>query len=254
MDNIVAIAGIGSNYNNVYEGTYAARKNDAVKKAETKEAAPAQTGKAKDAKEKAASDYYSYLQKNYDCMSNGNVTISSAYLKNCSGDSAKAKELEEFLKKIPELEKQGYEQLSAQNKALGGTVTYYRQTWMVNKDGSIQSTVYSVTETEMTNAERTKKSMDERLKKRKEKKEEEKKAEEKKAEEKKAEKAEEKKEEKAEQAEKPEVDTEKISVPEAPGHKITVKYVEAESERAAEVMERKEKPEDAYYPKFDMNV
>ncbi len=49
MDNIVAFSGIGSNYNNVYEGTYAARKNDAVKKAETKEAAPAQTGKAKDA-------------------------------------------------------------------------------------------------------------------------------------------------------------------------------------------------------------
>ena len=91
MDNIVAFSGIGSNYNNVYEGTYAARKNDAVKKAETKEAAPAQTGKAKDASEKAASDYYSYLQKNYDCMSKGNVTISSAYLKKCSGDSAKAK-------------------------------------------------------------------------------------------------------------------------------------------------------------------
>ena len=249
MDDIMAISGIGSNYSNVYESTYATRRNDAAKKGETKEAAPAQTGKAKDLKEKAASDYYSYLQKNYDCMSNGNVTISSAYLKKCSGDSAKAKELEEFLKKIPELEKQGYEQLSAQNKALGGTVTYYRQTWMVNKDGSIQSTVYSVTETEMTNAERTKKSMDERLEKRKEKKEEEKKAEEKKAE-----KAEEKKEEKAEQAEKPEGDTEKISVPEAPGHKITVKYVEAESERAAEAMERKEKPEDAYYPKFDMNV
>ena len=73
MDNIVAIAGIGSNYNNVYEGTYAARKNDAVKKAETKEAAPAQTGKAKDASEKVASDYYSYLQKNYDQGQRDNI-------------------------------------------------------------------------------------------------------------------------------------------------------------------------------------
>ena len=241
MDDIMAISGIGSNYSNVYESTYATRRNDAAKKGETKEAAPAQTGKAKDLKEKAASDYYSYLQKNYDCMSNGNVTISSAYLKKCSGDSAKAKELEEFLKKIPELEKQGYEQLSAQNKALGGTVTYYRQTWMVNKDGSIQSTVYSVTETEMTNAERTKKSMDDRLEKQKEKKEEEEKVEEKKA-------------EKAEQDEKQAGGTEKVSVLEAPKQEIAVKYVEAESERAAEAMERKEKPEDAYYPKFDMNV
>lgn len=241
MDNIVAIAGIGSNYNNVYEGTYAARKNDAVKKAETKEAAPAQTGKAKDASEKVASDYYSYLQKNYDCLSKGNVTISREYLKKCSGDSQKAEELEDFLKKIPELEKQGYEQLSAQNKALGGTVTYYQQTWMVNKDGSIQSTVYSVTETGMTNAERMKKSMDERLEKQKDKKEEE-------------EKVQERKEEKAEQAEKLDGGTEKVSVLEAPGQEITVKFVEAESELAAKAMMQKEKLEDAYHPKFDMNV
>ena len=241
MDDIMAISGIGSNYSNVYESTYATRRNDAAKKGETKEAAPAQTGKAKDLKEKAASDYYSYLQKNYDCMSNGNVTISSAYLKNCSGDSAKAKELEEFLKKIPELEKQGYEQLSAQNKALGGTVTYYRQTWMVNKDGSIQSTVYSVTETEMTNAERMKKNMDERLEKQKEKKAEE-------------EKAEEQKEEKTAQAEKLNWGTEKISVLEATNPEISVKYVEAESELEAKAMIQKERLKDAYYPKFDVNI
>ena len=135
-------------------------------------------------------------------MSKGNVTISREYLKKCSGDSKKAKELENFLKKIPELEKQGYEQLSAQNKALGGTVTYYQQTWMIHKDGSIQSTVYSVTETGMTNAERMKKNMDERLEKQKEKKEEE-------------EKVKERKEEKVEQAEKLVGETEKITIPEA---------------------------------------
>ncbi len=182
----MAITGIGNSCSNVYEGTYAAQKNEAAKKAETKASAPAQAGKAQSNGEKAVSDYYSYLQKNYDCMSKGNVTVSGEYLKKCSEDSAKAKELEDFLKKIPELEKQGYEQLSAQNKALGGTVTYYRQTWMIGKDGSIQSTVYSVTETGMTNAEKMKKNMDERLEKQKEKKEEE-------------EKVQEKKEEKAEQ-------------------------------------------------------
>ncbi len=239
----MAISGIGSEYNNVYESTYAAQKNEAAKK----EAAPAQAGKAKDTQnaqhsgEKAVSDYYSYLQKNYGCMSKGNVTVSSEYLKKCSGDSQKAKELEDFLKKIPDLEKQGYEQLSAQNKALGGTVTYYEQTWMVGKDGSIQSTVYSVTETGMTNAERMKKSMDERLEKQKEKKEEE-------------EKVKERKEEKAEQAEKLDGGTEKVSVSEAPGQEITVKYVEAESELEAKAMMQKEKLEDAYHPKFDMNV
>lgn len=237
----MAISGIGSNYNNVYEGTYTTQKNEAVKKAEKKEAGTALTGNVKDSEEKTVSDYDSYLQKNYDCMSKGNVTISREYLKKCSGDSKKAKELENFLKKIPELEKQGYEQLSAQNKALGGTVTYYQQTWMIHKDGSIQSTVYSVTETGMTNAERMKKNMDERLEKQKEKKEEE-------------EKVKERKEEKVEQAEKLVGETEKISIPEALGQEITVKYVDAESKLEAEAMMQKEKLEDAYYPKFDMNI
>ncbi|MCM1326721.1 MAG: hypothetical protein NC094_06780 [Bacteroidales bacterium] len=36
----MAISGVGSNYNNMYEGTYAAQK------AETKESASAQAGKA----------------------------------------------------------------------------------------------------------------------------------------------------------------------------------------------------------------
>lgn len=225
----MAIAGIRNNYNNVYESTYATQKNEA--EAGIKDTTSAQTGNTKKVGTNSVSDYYSYLQKNYDCMSNGNVTISSEYLKKCSGNSAKAKELEEFLKKIPELEKQGYEQLSAQNKALGGTVTYYQQTWMIGKDGSIQSTVYSVTETGMTNAERMKKNMDERLEKQKE-----------------------KKEEKEEQAEKLNESSEKISVPKVTKQEIFVKYVEAESELEAKAMMQKEKLEDAYYPKFDVNV
>ena len=89
-------------------------------------------------------------------------------------------------------------------------MTYYEPTWMVGKDGSIQSTVYSVTETGMTNAERMKKSMDERLEKQKEKKEEE-------------EKVQERKEEKAEQAEKLDGGTEKVSVLEA--HGVTRHFV-----------------------------
>ncbi len=237
----MAITGIGSNYNNVYERTYATQKNETAKEAGAKDTTSAQTGNTKKTGTDGVSDYYSYLQKNYDCMSKGNVTISSEYLKKCSGNSAKAKELEDFLKKIPELEKQGYEQLSAQNKALGGTVTYYHQTWMINKDGSIQSTVYSVTETGMTNAERMKKNMDERLEKQKENKEE-------------AEKVKEKKEEKAEQTEKLNGDTEKISVPKAAKPEISVKYVEAKSELEAAAMMQKERLEDAYYPKFDVNA
>ncbi len=235
----MAITGIGSNYN-VYESTYVAQKNEAAKKAETKETAT-QTGVTANIENGKVSDYYSYLQKNYDCMSKGNVSISSQYLKQCAGDNAKAKELEDFLKKIPELEKQGYEELAARNKALGGTVTYYQQTWMINKDGSIQSTVYSVTETGMTNAERMKKSMDERLEKQKEKKEEE-------------EKVKEQKEEKAEQEEKITGDAGENSVSDVKEPEITVKYVEAESEIEAVAMAQKEKLEDAYYLKIDVGV
>ena len=239
----MAVTGIGNNYNNVYEGAYAAQKNDAVRKQETKDNA-AQAENTKNSADSKTSDYYSYLQKNYDCMSKGNVSISSQYLDKCTGNAQKAKELEDFLKRIPELEKQGYEQLSAQNKALGGTVTYYQQTWMVNADGSIQSTVYSVTETGMTNAERMKKNMDERLEKQKEKKEEE-------------EKQAEIKEEKQEQEEKASGAAQKLSLqnelPENEKLDISIKYVEAESEEA-EIMMQNEKMKGAYYPRFAAEV
>lgn len=229
----MAITGIGNSCSNVYEGAYAAQKNEAAKKAETKDTASAQAGNMKQAG--GISDYYVYLQKNYDCMSKGNITISGEYLKECSDNSAKAKELEDFLKKIPELEKQGYEQLSAQNKALGGTVTYYQQTWMIHKDGSIQSTVYSVTETDMTNAERMKKNMEERLEKQKEKKEEEEKVKDKKEKEE-EEKVKDEKNKKVQQAEKLNGNTEKISVLKAAEPAISVKYMEAESELEAKAM------------------
>ena len=51
----MAISGIGSNYSNVYGSTYTAQKNEAVKKTETKENAPAQ---AKNTGTDSVSDYY----------------------------------------------------------------------------------------------------------------------------------------------------------------------------------------------------
>ena len=50
----MAISGVGSNYGNVYGSTYMAQKNEAVKKTETKEAAPAQ---AKNTGADSVSDY-----------------------------------------------------------------------------------------------------------------------------------------------------------------------------------------------------
>lgn len=58
----MAISGVGSNYNNVYEGTYAAQKNEEAKKAETKEATSAQAGKVQSTGEKAVSDYLKYVE------------------------------------------------------------------------------------------------------------------------------------------------------------------------------------------------
>ena len=82
--------------------TYTAQKNETVKKTETKEAAPAQ---AKNTGTDSVSDYYSYLQKNYDCVKNGSVAISGSYLKGCARNPEKAKELEENLSFF----KEGYE-------------------------------------------------------------------------------------------------------------------------------------------------
>ena len=262
----MAVSGVGNNFNYMYGNTYAVQnhekteedkiKNRIDKKEEMKETTYAQAGKAHAAGEKKVSDDYAGLQKNYDGMSGGNVSISGGYLKKCMEDSQKAKELEDFLKKIPELEKQGYEQLSVRNRAMGGTVTCYQQTWMIHEDGSIQSTVYSVTETGMTNAERMKKQMDERLEKQKEKKEEDKKAEDKKAENKKAEaqKAQEQKKETAQQAEKPDGSAGNISMTEAAGHEITVKYVEAETGPQVLELMRKEKLEKARYQNIDVLI
>ena len=104
----MAITGIGNNYNNMYEGTYAAQKNETSKKADTKEAASAQAGDTKKAGTDSVSDYYSYLQKNYDCVKNGSVAISGSYLKECAKNPGKAKELEE---KVRERKEEKQEQL-----------------------------------------------------------------------------------------------------------------------------------------------
>ena len=193
---------------------------------------------------KSVAGYYSQLQKNYDCLSSGNVNISSKYLEKCAGDSKKAKELEDFLKKIPELEKQGYEELSARNAALGGKVTYYQQTWMINEDGSVQSSVYSVTDTGMTNAERMKKNMDERLEKQKEKKEEEKKA---------AEKKEEKAKLEAQRMKDPDDADVETSI-KINNRDVSIKYVSAGTREEAEEKMRAENRIDAYRRGVDVSI
>lgn len=248
----MSVAGIGNSIqNNLYYNTDISQKDfKALEKNSTSD-----SYKYHSTENDTTSDYYNYLQKKYESMSDGSVAVSGSLLKKCAGNSQKAKELEDFIKKIPELEKQGYQQLAARNKALGGTVTYYQQSWTINGDGSIQSTVYSVTETEMTNAERMKKNMDEHLEKQKEKKEKE---------EKEAEKAQEAKETTQAKENELQKTTEKDKVTkqtlELDNQNVTIKYVEAESKQEAQALMQKErrmqidKTKDTYYGGIDVYV
>ena len=116
----MAITGIGNNYNNVYESTYATQKNETSKKADTKETASAQAGDTKKAGTDSVSDYYSYLQKNYDCVKNGSVAISGSYLKECAKNPQKAKELEENLSFFKEGYESGLKSAQANARAIAG--------------------------------------------------------------------------------------------------------------------------------------
>ena len=130
----MAISGIGSNYSNVYGSTYTAQKNETVKKTETKEAAPAQT---KNTGTDSVSDYYSYLQKNYDCVKNGSVAISGSYLKECAKNPEKAKELEESLAYFKEGYESGLKSAQANARAIGARVVDHTESWSIDSTGNI---------------------------------------------------------------------------------------------------------------------
>ena len=130
----MAISGIGNNYSNVYGSTYTAQKNETVKKTETKEAAPAQ---AKNTGTDSVSDYYSYLQKNYDCVKNGSVAISGSYLKECARNPEKAKELEENLSFFKEGYESGLKSAQANARAIGARVVDHTESWSIDSTGNI---------------------------------------------------------------------------------------------------------------------
>ena len=133
----MAISGIGSNYSNVYGSTYTAQKNEAVKKTETKENAPTQAGNVKNVSTDNVSDYYSYLQKNYDCVKNGSVAISGSYLKECAKNPEKAKELEESLAYFKEGYESGLKSAQANARAIGARVVNYSESWSIDSTGNI---------------------------------------------------------------------------------------------------------------------
>ncbi len=134
---MMAITGIGNSCNNAYGNTFVPQKNEEVKRPGTKGTSSAQTGKAKSAANSGVSDYYSYLAKKYDCVKNGNVAISGAYLKECAKNVGKAKELEENLAFYKESYKSGYESAKANARAIGARLTNYSESWSIDSTGNI---------------------------------------------------------------------------------------------------------------------
>lgn len=179
----MAISGIGSNYNNVYGSTYTAQKNEAVKKTETKENAPAQAGNVKNASTDNASDYYSYLQKNYDCVKNGSVAISGSYLKECAKNPEKAKELEENLSFFKEGYESGLKSAQANARAIGARLVDYSESWSIDSTGNVTMQASATVVTDTKGWKELAEEREEKLKEKKEKAEQEEKLKEKKEEE-----------------------------------------------------------------------
>ena len=214
----MAVTGIGNNYN-VYEGTNTSKKNEAAK---TREPAATQAENTKSSASDKVSDYYSYLQKKYDCVKNGNVAISGSFLRQCANDPEKAKELEENLSLFKDLYKQGYESAKQNAQRLGGRLVSYSESWSIDSKGEI--TMMSSTTVVSDNGTKSQKELkEEREERLKEKREEAKKTEKVKAQ----------REEEQEQLEKL---LEKSSGED--GHAVTQKNI----------------PEDVFYPKFDVGI
>lgn len=228
----MAITGIGNGYNNVYENTYASQKSEEVKRAETKETSSAQTGKAKSAVSSGVSDYYSYLAKKYDCVKNGNVAISGAYLKECTEDADKAKELEENLAFYKESYKRGYESAKANARVIGARLTNYSESWSIDSTGNIVMQASATVVSDTKGWRELKEERDERIKEKREQEEKEK-------------KLKEKKEERQEQLDRTKEDSPAYAIEET-------REKDMVSEDA--VLMQKERLDDAYYPKFDMNI
>ncbi len=168
----MAISGVGNNYGNVYGNTYTAQKNEAVKKTETKETASVQAGNVKNTSTDNVSDYYSYLQKNYDCVKNGSVAISGSYLKECARNPEKAKELEESLAYFKEGYENGLKSAQANARAIGARVVNYSESWSIDSTGNI-TMMASTTVTSDSGVKGWKELAEEREEKLKEKKEQE---------------------------------------------------------------------------------
>ncbi len=86
---------------------------------------------------KSAKDYSAYLSEKYDCVKEGKVAVSSAYLRKCANDPKEAETLEENLALFNEIYDNGLRGSQREAAAHGGTVTSYFMTWSIDGNGMI---------------------------------------------------------------------------------------------------------------------
>ena len=163
----MAISGIGSNYNNVYGSTYATQK------AEVKDTASAKAEGTKNTTNDSVSDYYSYLQKNYDCVKNGNVAISGSYLKECAKNPEKAKELEKNLSFFKEGYERGLKSAQANARTIGARLVDYSESWSIDSTGNVTMQASATVVTDTKGWKELAEEREEKLKEKKEKTEQE---------------------------------------------------------------------------------
>lgn len=165
-----------SSYANTYAYSNVKDENVKASKDNEKSAKEASSSQNVSAKDKTA-DYYSYLQKKYDCIKNGNVAISGAYVRECANNPQKAKELEDSLAFFKQSYESGYQSAKANAQAHGARLDSYSESWSIDSTGNITMTA-SATVTTDTGTKGWKELQEERQERLKEKKEEEKKQEE----------------------------------------------------------------------------
>ncbi|MBD5162146.1 MAG: hypothetical protein HDT14_09065 [Oscillibacter sp.] len=113
-----------------------------VPKAESEKAEAAQTARPAqtDAVSVSRPDgaaYYETLRKNFQCVKNGGVSISGAYLDQCANDPDKAKMLEESLAAYDDCVQRGYQNAKMSAQAAGGKLLSYSETWNIDSEGNL---------------------------------------------------------------------------------------------------------------------
>lgn len=110
------------------------KRSDAEPQAEDKAAASSiQSNNADSFSATGKSNYWNYLSENYDCVKNGKVSISPAYLRACAENPEKAKALEEELSSYNEC----YNTVLNNIKKEGDTVKSFDLRYEIDSNGEV---------------------------------------------------------------------------------------------------------------------